>query len=229
MKKLLPMLLLAVVCACEAVPPEPPPSFSILSISPTEQNALEAKDVTVELDVEPRFLVDFTTRSAQMLEKPELRIGTWTVPLVRYLGNRQFQGTVPPGLDVDTYDVQVSLGDGREATLPQAYTVTPYLSYWIESIGDQLQGKPFTVTIHAGGPDAERFAGTVTIIIYQDGSPTTSIQSNPFSEGVLRQEITLDVVGNTFNVGMMDDKGSSASSNSFRVLSKKLKIESHEH
>ncbi|WP_257449495.1 hypothetical protein [Archangium lipolyticum] len=228
MKKLLPMLL-ALLCACEAEPPAPPPSFHILSISPTEQSALEAKDVIVELDVEPRFLVDFNTRSARMLEKPELRIGTWTVPLARYLGRGQFQGTVPPGLDVDTYDVQVSLGDGREATLTQAYTVTPYLSYWIESIGDQLQGKPFAVTIHAGGPSAERFTGTVTIVIYQDGSPILSIPSNPFSEGLVRQEITIDAVGNTFNVGMVDEKGSTASSNSFRVLSKKLKLESHEH
>jgi hypothetical protein len=221
MKKLLPMLL-ALLCACEPLPPlEPlPPAFRILSISPVEQNTLEAKDVTVKLDVEPRFLVDFNTRTARMIEKPELQLGTWKVPLLRYLGHGEFQGTVPPGLEVDTYDVRVSLGDGREATLSQAYTVTQYLSFWIEPISDQLQGQPFTITIHAEGTNAERFQGTVEVVVYKDGSELFPIPRAPFSQGVLRQEITIDAIGSSFNVRVTDDKGNSATSRSFQVISK---------
>lgn len=220
MKKLLPMLL-ALLCACEPLPPlEPlPPAFSILSISPTEQNALEAQDVTVKLDVEPRFLVDFSTRTARMIEKPELHLGTSKVSLT-YQGHGVFHGTVPPGLNADTYDVRVSMGDGREATLDAAYRVTEYLSFWIEPIVDQRQGEPFTITIHAEGTNAERFQGTVEVVVYKDGSELFSAPRTPFSQGVLRQEITIDAIGSSFNVRVTDDKGNSATSRSFQVISK---------
>ena len=216
MKRLLSMLV-ALLCACESE--TPPEALHILSITPTEQTSAESKTISVQLDTEPRFFVDYGKRSARMLEQPTLRIGPRTVLLERYLGHGQFEGTVGSGLEVGVYDIQVSMGDGREATLAQAYRVKPSVGFWIESIGHQLQDQPFTITIHAAGPDAALFEGTVMVSLYkgQGNAAPTPFRSGPFSRGVRREQLTIDTPGGNFLVLVQDDEGNMAVSNAFRV------------
>ncbi|PTL80976.1 hypothetical protein [Vitiosangium sp. GDMCC 1.1324] len=222
MRNVLP-LLLALLCACATEPPLQAPT--ILSISPAEQLNYESKLVTVQLDTDPRFFVDYGRKSVQMIEQPTLEIGTQKVALDTYLGHGQFQGTVGPGLDVGRYDIRVTLGDGREATLSDAYEVKPWIDqpvrgYWLEPIKDQNQNQPFTVTIHAAGTNAEQFEGSVTVSVYDNGSTKiSSIRSGSFSGGIRQEELTIDATGNNFLVVVQDDEGNGATSNSFKVVS----------
>ncbi|MGZ3461409.1 MAG: hypothetical protein ACXU86_23200, partial [Archangium sp.] len=174
--------------------------------------------VTVQLDTDPRFLVDYGSKSARMVEQPTLQIGPQTVPLDTYLGHGQLQGTVASGLEVGRYDVRVSLGDGRETTLPDAYEVKAGVAdFWLESIGPQVQDQPFTITIHAAGSGAEHFEGTVMVSIYKDGVTTSSMQSGAFAAGMRQENLTIDSTGDNYLVIIDDGHGNGATSNSFRV------------
>ncbi|WNG37041.1 hypothetical protein F0U61_27710 [Archangium violaceum] len=219
MRKLLP-LLLVVLCACSSEPPALA-APRILSITPAEQRSTESQRVTVELDTDPRFLVNYGDKSVQMLEQPVLEIGWQAVKLESYLGHGRFQGTVIPGLGVGRYSIRVTLGDGREATLPDAYEIKdgmgPWLGYWIESIGAQIQDQPFTVIIHVEGTEADSFTGPITINIYRGGERINTLTSGTFSERVLLQEITINESGEDFVVSIQDNDGNSATSNAFTV------------
>ena len=215
MRKLLPFLL-ALLCACETEPPLQAPQ--LLSISPTEQLSSEPQLITVQLDVEPRFLVDYGKKTVQMLEQPVLEIGSQTVQLT-YLGHGQFQGTVAPGLDARRYDIKVKLGDGREAILTDAYEVKSedegrLLNYWFDTIGSQVSGQDFTVTIHADGTNAESYTGSVLVSIYDTNSGETIFvrRSGAFSGGVRQERLRIDTAGDYLIVA-----GNGDTSNAFRV------------
>jgi hypothetical protein len=220
MNKLLPSLLV-LLCACGTPVPAPPEAFQILEITPRQQFTNEVQSVTVRLDVEPRFHVDYGEQQVRMLDKPVLEIGSETlVALDTYLGYGQFQGRVNAGLPAGRYALRVKLGDGREATLPDAYEVKPSVDFWIESVGDQYINEPFTIVLHAAGPDAEQFEGTVQVSLYKGAANTFSFPSGPFTAGVRRQELTIDTPGSNYLIVLQDDQNNLATSNSFRVLSK---------
>jgi hypothetical protein len=221
MRKLRPFLL-ALLCACETEQPLQAPR--ILSISPEEQFSSEPQVVTVQLDMEPRFFVDYGKKTVQRLDQPVLEIGPQTVRLDTYLGLGQFQGTVAPGLEARRYDIKVTLGDGREAVLADAYEVkpddeAPQLGYWIEPLGPQVPGQDFTVTIHVDGTNAELYEGSVLVSTYNINSNQTTFirRSGAFSGGVRQERIRIDTSGDSFLVLVEDDAGSTATSNAFRV------------
>lgn len=212
-------VLLALLGACEPV--TPPPSPTLLSIVPAEQSTSYPQLVTVKLDAEPRILVHYGEGSARLADAPMLWIGEREVALSTYLGHGQLQGTVPAGLEARRYDVRVALGDGREASLPEAYTVRaslPTVGYWLETIGTQRQGHPFTVTIHAAGPDSKLFTGSVRMTLYTTGNAiVSSVRTGPFSGGVRQEQLIITVPGDNYLVAVEDDEGSGATSNAFRV------------
>lgn len=215
MRKIPLSLLLALVSAC--VPETPAPGEPhILSITPNSQASGATQVVTVALDTDPLFLVDYNHRSVQMLETPMLSIGSQTVPMDRYLGNGTFTATVGPGMDPGTYDVRVSLGDGREATLAEAYRVKSLVGYWFDHIDDQVQDQPFTITIHA---DAPNFTGTVLLHVYdaQRNDLIVPIRTGAFSAGARKEELTVHTSGDTILVSVEDDDGNSSYSNAFLV------------
>lgn len=224
MNKLLP-LLLPLLWACETPVTPPPEAFQILDISPREQVSNETKSVTVRLDVEPRFHVNYGEKQVRMIEEPVLELGSepgskTVVPLDTYLGHGQFQGQVGSGLPEGRYEIRVKLGDGREATLPNAYEVKPPVGFWVENIGDQYINEPFTVILHAGGPNAELFEGTVQVSLYKGSASTFSFPSGPFTAGVHQQQLTIDTPGSNYLIVLQDDQNNTATSNAFRVLSK---------
>ena len=228
MRRVLPILVaLVFACACEPESPDVLPTPRILSITPRSQTAIESKRVTVQLDAEPRFLVNYADRSVQQLDRPTLRIGPQSVPLDTYLGHGQYQGTVAEGLEAGTYDIQVDLQDGRVASLAKAYEVKPALNYWFELLDDQVQGVPFLVTINATGTNAERYEGFVTVSVLKnelDGSNPTILTTTcgPFANATCRARLTLDTPGNLFLIRAADDNpnNSPAFSNAFRVAPK---------
>jgi hypothetical protein len=218
-------MLVALVFAC-ACQPEPtvPPTPRILSITPSWQTAIESKTVTVKLDQEPRFLVNHGERTVEQLDWPTLWIGPHAVPLATYLGHGQYQGTVAEGLEARIYDIQVTLPDGREASLARAYEVKPALNYWFEPVDNQLQGVPFLITLHVTGTNAERYEGFVTVSVLKnelDGSNPTILTTTcgPFSNATCRARLTIDTPGNLFVVRAADDNPNNnpASSTAFRV------------
>lgn len=214
MRRLLP-LLLALLCACATEAPLPEPR--ILSISPTEQVSRESKTITVQLDMDPRFFVDYGAQSASLIDQPTLQIGGQTVNL-DYLGHGQFSGTVEQGLPVGTYDVKVVLPDGRESTLAQAYRVNPYVTFWIETVPTQTQNQPFTLTIHAAGPNKADYTGTVQVTLFKGQNMAPSIfRSGAFSGGLRREQITIDTPGSNYTFMVKDEEKSDAYSNTFRV------------
>jgi hypothetical protein len=220
------LVALVFACACE---PEPIvlPAPRILSITPQTQTAIESKTVTVKLDQEPRFLVNYGERTVEQLDWPTLRIGPQAVPLTTYLGHGQYQGTVAEGLEAGIYDIQVTLPDGREASLAGAYEVKPALNYWFESVDNQVQGVPFLVTIRATGTNAAQYEGFVTVSVLKnelDGSNPTILTTTcgPFVNTTCRARLTIDTPGSLFLVRAADDNpnNSPAHSNAFRVDAK---------
>ncbi|MFL5351890.1 hypothetical protein [Archangium sp.] len=221
MRKLLPFFL-AVLCACETEQPLQAPQ--ILSISPTEQVSSEPQLVTVQLDTDPRFFVDYGKKSVQMLDQPVLQIGPQTVRLDTYLGHGQFQGTVLPGLEARLYDIKVTLGDGREAVLSNAYEVltgaeNPRFSYWMDTIGPQVPGQEFTITIHADGTNAELYRGSILVSTYNLTTleTTSTWRSGAFSGGVRQERVRIDTSGDKYLIVLEDVMGQKTFSNEFLV------------
>lgn len=223
MSKLVPFLL-ALLCACQT--PVTPESFHILEISPREQLTSEPTSVIVQLDLNPRFHVDYGNQSVRMIEAPVLELGSrLVVPLDTYLGHGQFQGTVGPGLELGLHEIRVKLEDGREATFPDTFEVRnpreqPADDYWFDSIPSQYVNERFPVVIHAEGANAERFEGRVTVHLYRWGHPTgISMRTSRFARGIGTQDLTIDTPGN-YLVVVQDDQGNQATSNSFDVVQK---------
>lgn len=220
MRKLLCGVLLVVLGACEPPAPPPLPAPNILSIVPAEQSTSYPQLVTVRLDADPQFLVNYGEGSARLLAEPVLWVGEQQVALGTYLGHGQFQGTVPAGLEARRYDIRVSLGDGREASLPEAYTVKtslPVVGYWIESIGPQVQEQPFSVIIHVAGPDAKSFVGPVTLRLYRGSTVVTTQRTGTFSNSVCQVQLSIAAPGDNYLIAVEDDEGTGATSNAFRV------------
>jgi hypothetical protein len=218
------LVALVFACACEPEPVVPPPTPRILSITPQTQSTIASQTVTVTLDQEPRFFVNYGERTVEQLDRPTLRIGPQSVPLDTYLGRGQFQGTVAEGLEVGIYDIQVTLPDGRETSLAKAYEVQAALNYWLEPVDNQVQGVPFLVTVHVTGTNAERYEGFVTVSVLKNELDGTNpvIQTamcGPFSNATCRVRLTIDTPGPLFLLHVADENPNNnpAHSTAFRV------------
>lgn len=218
-KQFLPVLL-AALCACGTEPT--PAAPRIVSISPIEQLSSEPQDVIVELDTDPRFFVDYGKKSVQMLDQPVLQIGPRTVRLDTYLGRGQFQGTMLPGLAAGVYDIKVTLGDEREAVLSHAYEVvsseSQQFSYWMDSIGPQVPGQDFTITIHVDGTNAELYRASVLVSTYNINTQEISStrRSGAFSSGMRQEHVRIDTSGE-YLIVLEDVTGRKTYSNKFLV------------
>ncbi len=215
------LLLTLWVCACGT---ETPPKLKIRSLLPMEQSTADWQTLTLELEEAPPLLLDYGLSSAELGELPTLEIGPRSLTPTRYLGHGRYEALMEPGMAVGLYDVRVRTADGREAELSQSYRVKPAINgYWIDTIPDQLQDAPFTITIHVEGPDALVFDGSVTVslnkgqLIAPGNTSTSSFRTGPFSEGVRQEVVTIDTPANNLRILVVDDEGTSTSSNEFRV------------
>jgi hypothetical protein len=125
---------------------------------------------------------------------------------------------------VGLHDVRVRLVDGREAVRTEAYRVRALLNHWIETVPEQLQGEPFTLTLRVEGVGARAFSGSVTVsinkgqLVAPDRTRTTSFRTGPFSGGVRQEVVSIDTPANDLLFIVQDDEGQRAWSNAFRVI-----------
>jgi hypothetical protein len=128
------------------------------------------------------------------------------------------QGILPTVIPPGTYNVTVSLGDGRTAVRQDAFTVdggTWPAAYVIDAVGDQRTGVPFSVTLRAFGPGASAFAGNVLLGVIGDGTVEPNI-SSAFASGVCSQSVTITGTGE-FTLVASDINGGNGQSPAFTV------------
>jgi hypothetical protein len=225
--KRLSVLLAAVLCACG---PGLPQGLSILSIEPASKPPNGALPVTLQLDVVPPFRVDYNHEQAEvLLQELEVEIGPSQLKPAKYEGHGRYSAVVGPDVPSGVHDVRVRLADGREAVLPQGFTVAPSITgFWIETIPDQEQEVPFALTLHVTGQGANEFTGRVTVSINQgrfilsgQQAPTRSFESGPFVGGERQELVAIDTAGSNFLIGVEGGNGQTAWSNAFSVNPKK--------
>ncbi|MFP2956588.1 hypothetical protein ACLEPN_01835 [Myxococcus sp. 1LA] len=87
----------------------------------------------------------------------------------------------------------------------------------VEPVGAQRVGEPFLVVIHAEGPRATRFHGTVTMTVNARNGTVGPSTLGPFQDGVLSQDVTVTAHGGNIKLTVTDDLGAQGTSNGFRV------------
>jgi hypothetical protein len=194
----------------------PPPL--IQAVSPSQAPANVSTPISVQL--EPSFPVtfDYGKRTVALNTQLTLRLGEREVA-VEGVEAQRLTAVAPASLPPGTYEVRVTLADGREGVLPQGFTVTPApeAAFTFDPIAEQVVGQPFSVTIRARGQDARRFEGTVTL---ESGKgrllPRTS---GRFTEGVRTEQLTIDLPGLNW-VTATDAAGNQGASDPFHVRNK---------
>jgi hypothetical protein len=194
----------------------PPPL--IQAVSPSQAPANVSTPISVQL--EPSFPVtfDYGKRTVALNTQLTLRLGEREVA-VEGVEAQRLTAVTPASLPPGTYEVRVTLADGREGVLPQGFTVTPApeAAFTFDPIAEQVVGQPFSVTIRARGQDARRFEGTVTL---ESGKgrllPRTS---GRFTEGVRTEQLTIDLPGLNW-VTATDAAGNQGASDPFHVRNK---------
>jgi hypothetical protein len=212
---------LLLLCACGS---SEPPAASILSVAPQSISRSECALLSVELEGALPVKLDYGNDSAQMPALVKVAVGGRDVPveLVEQQG-RRIAAHVFAGLPTGTHDVHVTLSDGQQLVLRDGIEVTGLLmleTFYIEPIPSQVREESFTVTIRAVGPDAQKFQGRV--LLRSNKGKVEPEWSNPFQQGVLTQEVSVEASGGNNNliIEMVDCEGRTVNSNEFRLAPK---------
>lgn len=200
-----------------------PPALSIVSVSPQRISTSECVLLSVDLNGALPVKLDYGKDSAQLVDLAQLGVGERQIPV----GSIENQGQrlvthLYAGMPVGTHDVRVSLADEQQLVLPGALEVTGPLAletFQIDPIAPQIRHEPFTVTIRAVGLDAQHFQGRV--LLRSNKGKLEPEWSDPFVQGVLMQQVTIDATGgNNVLVEMVDCTGRTVNSNEFRLDSR---------
>ncbi|ATB33880.1 hypothetical protein [Melittangium boletus] len=217
MKTPWPLLLVALgACEPQSLPSREP---RILSVTPLSQRSDESRVVIVQLDEDPLFLVDYGQPSARLVQLPQLKLGnSVSVPLDTYLGHGQYQGRVGP-ISYGDYGIQVSLGDGREASFAEStYVVKRAVSYSFNSIGARRVNESFDITLHVDVKDDLPFSGMAWLQLYKTGVEYGApLSIGPLTEGENSWPLTVLDPGDDYVVRITDDQGNDATSQTFPV------------
>lgn len=198
-------------CGCGSSPPPP----LVQSVSPSQAPTNVPTEITVRLEAVFPMTFDYGKRTVDLNTQVTVRLGGQEL-LVEGVEAQRLTALVPAGLPVGAQELLVTLADGREGALTPGFTVlpAPEAAFTFDPIPDQLVGEPFSITLHASGPDAARFEGTVTL---ESGkgrlSPRTS---GSFTAGVHTEQITIDQPGLNW-VTATDADGNQGSSAPFHV------------
>ncbi len=212
-------VLALLLCACGSSETPLPPS--IVSVTPQRVSMSECTLLTVALEGELPLKLDYGKGSVEVGTLAQVvEVSGRNAPVLGVEGQgRRIITDLQAGLPVGTHDVRVTLQDGRQALLPDGLEVTPPLAletFRIDPIIDQVREEPFTVTIRAVGPDAHRFQGRV--LLRSNRGTLQPAWSQPFQQGVLTQEISIDAVGgNNVLIELTDCSGRMTNSNDFRL------------
>jgi hypothetical protein len=194
------------------------PPVTIVSITPAGMVASEPTQVSVQVDAELAFQVDYGQGSATPDTEMEVLVGPQELGTGSYPPGGLAEGTLPTVLPDGTYNVTVKMGDGRMTIQPNAFTVdggTWPFAYSVDSIADQRSGIPFSVTLRAVGPRGSNFGGNVLLRLLGDGSLAPTI-SGAFSTGVCTETVTVTGTGE-FTLLVSDINGGNGQSAPFTV------------
>jgi hypothetical protein len=196
------------------------PPVSIASIAPTGMVASEPTPVSVQVDAQLAFQADYGQSVVTATSQMQVLVGPRAIGTGTYPAGGLVQGTLPTVIPPGTYNVTVTMGDGRTAVLERAFSVdagTWPQGYGIDTVGDQLSGVAFPVTIRAFGPGPRdlRFNGNVLLRVNGQGVVAPGV-SDAFTAGVLTQVVTITGTGE-FTLLVSDINGSNGQSPPFDV------------
>jgi hypothetical protein len=212
MKKPVFTAALLLLTACQDWP-EP----VIRSVSPSEMRASEATALTVEARLILPATIDYDKGTLEVDTRTSVHIGTLEVPTLAISPEGVISTRVPSVLAPGSYDVKVTLGDGRTAVRPGGLTVVEGEwpeGYSIDPIGPQRRLEPFTLTVRATGAGAAAFRGNVRLEIGASGTIGPRV-SEPFVEGVLTQQVVVNSVQSDVVIRVTDIAGHVGTSSTF--------------
>jgi hypothetical protein len=212
MRKLVPIAALVSLLACQDWP-EP----VIRSVSPPEMRASEATALALDAELVLPTTVDYSQGTLEVDTRVSVHIGTLEVPTLAVSPEGVISTRVPSVLAPGSYDVKVTLGDGRTAVRPGGLTVVEGEwpeGYSIDPIGPQRRLEPFTLTVRATGANAAAFRGNVRLETGAGGSIGPRV-SEPFVDGVLTQQVVVDSVQSDVVIRVTDIAGHMGTSNTF--------------
>lgn len=212
MRKLVSIAALLLLLGCQDWP-EP----VIRSVSPSEMRASEATALALDAELILPTTVDYSQGTLEVDTRVSVRIGTLDVPTLAVSPEGVISTRVPSVLAPGSYDVKVTLGDGRTAVRPGGLTVVEGEwpeGYSIDPIGPQRRLEPFTLTVRATGANAPSFRGNVRLETGAGGSIGPRV-SEPFVDGVLTQQVVVDSVQSDVVIRVTDIAGHVGTSNTF--------------
>ena len=213
MRKLVSIAALVLLLSCQDWP-EP----VIRSVSPSQMRASEATALALDAELILPTTVDYSEGTLEVDTQVSVRIGTLEVPTLA-VSPEGVSTRVPSLLTPGSYDVKVTLGDGRTAMRPGGLTVVEGEwpeGYSIDPIGPQQHLVPFTLTVRATGANAAAFRGNVRLETGAGGSIGPRV-SEPFVDGVLTQQVVINSVQSDVVIRVTDIAGHVGTSNTFTL------------
>lgn len=214
MRKLVSIAALVLLAACQDWP-----ELVIRSVSPPEMRASEATELAIDAELPLPTTVDYGKGSVEVDTRISVSIGSLEVPTLAVSPKGVISTRVPSVLAPGSYDVKVTLGDGRTAVRPGGLTVVEGEwpeGYSIDPIGPQQRLVPFTLTVRATGANAAAFRGNVRLDTGAGGSIGPRV-SEPFVDGVLTQQVVVDSIQSNVIIRVTDIAGHAGTSNTFTV------------
>ncbi|HYO52478.1 hypothetical protein [Archangium sp.] len=212
MRKLVSIAALVLLLACQDWP-EP----VIRSVSPSEMRASEATALALDAELILPTTVDYGKGTLEVDTRVSVSIGTLEVPTLAVSPEGVISTRVPSLLAPGSYDVKVTLGDGRTAVRPGGLSVVEGEwpeGYSIDPIGPQQRLVPFTLTVRATGANAAAFRGNVRLETGV-GSSIGPRVSEPFVDGVLTQQVVVNSIQSDMVIRVTDIVGHVGTSNTF--------------
>jgi hypothetical protein len=213
MRKLVSIAALVLLAACQDWP-----DLVIHSVSPSEMRASEATALELDAELPLPTTVDYAKGTLEVDTRVSVSIGTLEVPTLA-VSQGVISTRVPSVLAPGSYDVKVTLGDGRTVVRPGGLTVVEGEwpeGYSIDPIGPQQRLVPFTLTVRATGANAAAFRGNVRLETGAGGSIGPRV-SEPFVDGVLTQQVVVDSVQSNVIIRVTDIAGHVGTSNTFSL------------
>ena len=207
------LLLLGLVACSDGLPP-----ISIKAVTPASMVASQPTAVSVQVDAQLAFQVDYGQDTVTADGRMQVLVGPLQLGTGSYPPKGLVQGILPTVIPPGTYNVTVTMGDGRSAVLANAFAVdggTWPSAYGIDAVGDQRTGVAFLVTLRALGPDAPDFGGNVLLGLLGDGTVSPTI-SGAFDAGVRMESVTVTGTGE-FTLLASDVNGGNGQSAPFTV------------
>jgi hypothetical protein len=203
------------LCACGgSTLPDP----TLDGIAPAASAASDATEVTVQVHGVLPTTVDYDDASVKLDPTVAIQIGNEKVGTATWKPDGSLSCTVPSIFAPGVYDVHVAFTDGREAVLPNGFTVTAgkWPSYYsVDGVADQRAGVPFSITVQAHGQNGPAFHGNV--YLRSNKGEVTPALSSPFEAGTLTQSVTLAEPQKNVILIVRDVAGNIGFSNAFDV------------